>query len=234
MQQHLRHCSRYTRWLSGAMLALLLFLFHSENLNAEGTAQVMPNAANGTALQVRSGIGSGPYRGAPVENRLKISILDNTIENIYFGLHARERGGTAPATDGFYRIIDPAGNVVVAATPIPTAGVGFITNYARAVAGPNIGGATPTGYTPILFDPTMNGDYYIELYPGTNAGATLSPNEIYFPFFDFTVARTNNTKYPGRLNCQRWKFITFDPADPNFEPGIGSSFDGDYLCLYDR
>ncbi|MGH1338713.1 MAG: hypothetical protein ACRBFS_21545, partial [Aureispira sp.] len=234
MQHYLRYCNRYTRMFSGTIVALLLFLFYSENTNAEGTAQVMPNNINGTALQVRPDLGIGTYRGAQTENRLKITILNNGIENIYFGLNARMR---VPAlgvpTNAFYRIIDPSGAVVVPATLIPAAGAGFIPNYATAVAGPNIGGATPAGYTPILFNPASNGDYYIELYRSNDGGVTVDftiNGDMFFPFFDITVAETNNTQYPGRLNSQKWNFITYDPADPNFNPGIASSFEGDYYA----
>ncbi len=218
------------------LLSLLMCsIFASQTLQAEGTRQVMPNNTNGTALHVYPDFESGTYPNAADENKVKITILDNAIENIYFGLNPRTRSpALGVPTDIFYRIIDPTGTVVVGITPMPTAGAGFIPNYAQAVAGPNIGGATPGGYVPILFDPLLNGDYVIELYRSSNAAGTAvdltADGEIFFPFFDFTVAETNNTQYEGRLNCQRWSFITYDPLDANYTPGIGSSFEGDYYA----
>ncbi|WMX14574.1 cadherin-like domain-containing protein [Aureispira sp. CCB-E] len=230
MQTQLHFVQRHCRCLE-LLWVISLFLLGTTQLNAEGTAQVMPNAGNGTALVVSPNLTIGTYRAAPADNRLKISILNHTIENIYFGLNPFQRvGGAGPSTNGFYRILDPTGAEVVPATPIPTAGTGFIPNYAQAVAGPNIGGLNPTGYTPILFNPTQNGDYVIELYRSNDAGVSASNDEIFFPFFDFTVGETNNTTYRGRLNCQQWGFITYNPLSANFTPAINFSFEGDYYA----
>ena len=232
MQHYLHQSNSCSRIFSGAIIALLLFLCYSKSIHAEGTAQVMPTATNGTALHVFPGLGFGTYRGAQTENRLKITILNNGTENIYFGFNPRQRNpNIAAATNAFYRIIDPSGAVVVPATPVPTAGNGFIGTYNQAVAGPNIAGTAPAGYTPILYNPTLNGDYYIELYRSNDGGATVdftNNGEVFFSFFDITVAQTNGTRFGGRLNSQKWNFITYDPA--TVTPGIGSSFEGDYYA----
>ncbi|WMX13273.1 cadherin-like domain-containing protein [Aureispira sp. CCB-E] len=217
------------------MLCLCFFLlFENQNLRAEGTSAVMPNNTNGTALFVRFDLGMGPYRDAISENILKISINDHTVENLYLGLNAWERITNQPVTDGFYRIVDPLGVEVVPPTPIPVAGPGFIATYAQAVAGPNVNGLNPAGYPPIVFNPTVNGDYRVELYRSTDGGATTvvggAPSEMFFPYFDFTVAEANNTVYSGRLHCQRWSFITYDPADPAFAPNSAFSYEGDYYA----
>lgn len=108
---------------------------------------------------------------------------------------------------------------------------GLIESYTEAITGPNINGLTPAGYRPITFDPTVNGDYSIELYRSVDGGVTadLAGNgEVYFPWFDFTVSRANNTQYPGRVHCQKWALITYNPADPNFLIQINNSFEGSY------
>src|SRR5690606_30074946 len=108
---------------------------------------------------------------------------------------------------------------------------GLIDSYTEAITGPNINGLTPAGYRPITFDPTINGDYSIELYRSVDGGATADMagnGEVYFPWFDFTVARANNTQYPGRVHCQKWSLITYSPPDPNFLIQINNSFEGSY------
>jgi len=216
------------------ILSALLLLF-SAQLQAEGTAQVMPNSTNGTALWVRQSLGNGPYLNSGVNNGLKVSIADFNTETIYLGFNMYERLPAAGRPNNVYiRVIDPLGTVVVPATLLPTAGAGFINTYNEAVAGPNIGGTNPAGYTPLTFTPTQNGDYRIELFQSTDGGATADASangEIFFPYFDITVAENGtNTFLAGRLHCQRWSFITYDPASPDFTPSINSSFEGDYYA----
>ena len=52
------------------------------------------------------------------------------------------------------------------------------TGYNQAVAGPNVGGSNAAGFTPLSFNPTENGIYYIEL------GYTTPGNtQLYIPYF---------------------------------------------------
>lgn len=192
------------------LLPVLLFLFFT--LKAEGTKEVMPNSTNGVALSVAPGVSAGAYRGASAQNRIRFYISDAATENFYFGYRAYNRNTTPAEISIYYRIVNAAGTQIVAPTLLnTTAGTaGRITTYAQAVAGPNIGGLVPTGYTPRLFDPTAGGEYFIELYESTDAGVTATTTEFLLVYFDFTVATTANVKYPGRVYSQAWNFITYN------------------------
>lgn len=195
----------------------------------------MPNSTNGTALWIRQSLGNGSYLNSGVNNGLKVSISDFSTETIYLGFNMYERLPAVSRPNNVYiRVIDPLGTVVVPAFLLQTAGAGFINTYNEAVAGPNIGGTNPAGYTPLTFTPTQNGDYRIELFQSTDGGATADASangEIFFPYFDITVAENGtNTFLEGRLHCQRWSFITYDPASPDFTPSINFSFEGDYYA----
>ncbi len=116
-------------------------------------------------------------------------------------------------------IFDPTG-VKVATINLPTgAGPGFISTYASAVAGPNIGGATPAGYTPGLFTPTKNGNYYVTFFRSTDGGFThiAGGESMLSKYFDLTVAQTNNTQYPGRVHCNEWAFSVYNPAKADIQ-----------------
>ncbi|HIC31452.1 MAG TPA: hypothetical protein EYO76_05995, partial [Flavobacteriaceae bacterium] len=222
-------------------------------LFADGTKQVMPNATNGTAIYIRTdAFNSGPYIGAPESERLYFTIADASVENLYFGVQARVRdsyaGGNNPLlTNFYYRIFNAAGVPQTPATLFTNSGsaAGYIPSYASAVAGPNIGGATPTGYNPITFNPSANGDYYIELYSSNDGGATAvntAPGGINFlPYFDFTVSDAANNQVEGRIWSRKWSFITYliEDADnnggtPNVpNPTDVASFEGDFYAYTD-
>ncbi|PHR24411.1 MAG: hypothetical protein COA38_16600, partial [Fluviicola sp.] len=207
------------------LLGLILFLISSHVL-AEGTEQVMPTAANGVALYSDNVNGTGPRLGAPQNERIRFDISDNTVENLYFGGNFYDRNPIVQRTDVYIRITDAAGTVVYGPQLYPTVGAGYIPNYAQAVAGPNISGTNPAGYTPLVFNPTANGDYYIEVYASANGGATMLVDYVVGVLFDFTVGETTGTIYPGRVSCQKWDFLTYNPA--TFAGSIDYSFDGDF------
>lgn len=216
---------------------VLLWVISAPSAWADGTKQVSPvNNANGAALLIAPDIPAGPYRNAPNSRRLRFSIANHTTENLYFGLHPRSfsNSSTSLVTNAYYRIYNNAGTLVAGPTLIPTSGTGFIANYNQAIAGPNIGGATPSGYTPFLFDPTANGDYYVELYRSDDGGTTAqtgsSSGRITFPFFDFTVATTSNTQFIGRLWSREWSFVTTNLISGNFEQSSSSSFTGSFFA----
>jgi Secretion system C-terminal sorting domain len=224
-----------------ASLGLILLSFFSLQAHAEGTKQAMPDSANGTGLYLATGLLSGPYLNCAVDQRLRFSIKDHTVENLYFALQARDRSLATPplVTNMYYKIFNPLGTLVAGPTLIPsTAGSnGFIQHYSQAVAGPNIGGATPVGYAPITFDPVVNGDYYVEIYRSADGGTTQVAqaslaNSIILVYFDFTVAQTNNTQYTGRINCNKWGFITYIHSKPPtagaYTGDITKSFSGDF------
>jgi Secretion system C-terminal sorting domain len=204
-------------------LLCLSLLLLSLMTKAEGTKEVSPSETNLTGLAQIPAIGSGSYFGCPADNRIYFDIKDFNTEKFYFGFRPHYyntitgNGTKSPTTfcaDSIYiRILNPSGVVVYTKKLDTTAGVaGFINTYAQGFAGPNIGGATPAGYNPLIFTPTVNGAYWIELYYSHDNGATSETNSsnnswLKFPYFDLTVATTTNTKYLGRVHCNKWNLV---------------------------
>jgi hypothetical protein len=193
----------------------------------EGTKEIMPNPVNGTGLIVSTTaafpLGNvGAYLGAPVDDRIYFRIKNFSVEDLFFGFNwetLAPSGTISPYSDVYMNIFDPTG-VLVTRINLPTgAGAGFIATYASAVAGPNIGGATPAGYTPIVFTPAMNGDYYVTFYRSSDGGVThiAGGESMLSKYFDFTVAQANNTQYPGRVHCNEWAFSVYNPAKADIQ-----------------
>ena len=196
-----------------SLFSVVSFFLFSLTFLAEGTRQMSPvNSANGTALVVWPANTRGTYLNAPVDQRLQFTIDDNTTENLYFGFHTRTYNNISSTvvSDAYYRIFNQAGVQVSGPTLIPTTGAGYIQNYTEAFAGPNIAGATPTGYAPFTFNPTSNGDFYIEIYRSSDGGTTSNNLDIMMPFFDFTVSDALNNQVDGRVWCRKWSFATVD------------------------
>ncbi|MDF2193387.1 T9SS type A sorting domain-containing protein [Paraflavitalea sp. CAU 1676] len=192
---------------------------------ATGTPQVMPNPANGAAILLAPATLSGPYRGAPAQNRIQFVINDNAGENFYFNVKAYDRTTpTANQVQVYYRILNSSNVQVVAPTPIATGAQ--ISTYAQAVAGPNIAGTVPTGYAPITFDPAVNDTYYIEIYYSTDAGATANTQQTLLTLFDFTVATPAGVRRLGRIYSRGWSFITYNPTGN--QGSINNAFEGDF------
>jgi hypothetical protein len=193
----------------------------TQNLHAEGTKEVMPTNTHGTGLIVSTTssfpLGNvGSHRAASIDQRLYFNIKDFTVENLYYGFRwcfLTTGAVGAPYTDVYMRIYDPTGTIV-ALINLPSTGAGFINSYTEAVTGPNIGGATPTGYLPLVFTPTQNGNYWIQFYRSNDGGVTPIPagESMISPYFDLTVAQTNNTQYTGRVYCNLWAFSVIDPV----------------------
>ena len=200
---------------------ILLMIIYTCSGYGEGTREVMPTNTTGTGLIVSTTtsfpLGKvGNYFGCPFDNRIYFDIKDFTKERLYYGFHwnfLTMSGSTTPYTDVYMRIYNPVGTLV-ATINLPSSGNGFINSYLQAVNGPNIGGATPAGYAPRTYLPTQNGKYWIELYRSNNGGLTslLAGESMLSPFFDLTVAETNNTQYKGRVHCNKWAFSVYDPA----------------------
>ncbi|MBS1743892.1 MAG: tandem-95 repeat protein [Bacteroidetes bacterium] len=195
------------------MISMLAAMFPLANSFAEGTKEVSPTSTQIASLYY-SPTNYGSYFNCPVDNRINFVISDHTTENLYFGFRWVTRGSTTLVNNMYYRILNAAGVVVAGPTLCPTAGAGLITTYNRAVAGPNIAGSTPAGYTPIFFDPAANDTYYIELYRSNNGGVSQNvTTSAIAPFFDFTVATTTGVRYAGRVFAKKWGFVAGNPAD---------------------
>jgi hypothetical protein len=223
------------------LIALLLFSFQS--LLADGTRQVSPGngsgtaTANGTAYFVSPESASGSYPGSPVGTKMIITVQNHTVENVYAGFMARTFNNslTTVVSNAYIRITNPSGAVVFQQLIPNTTGTGFISNYSQAWNGPNIGGSNNNGYTPFSYDPTVNGDYIVELYRATNNGntpvVTGSNADVTFPYFDISVATGSGTSAivsTGRLWSRKWSFITTNITNTNFPNVINSSFEGDF------
>ncbi|MDP4149411.1 MAG: hypothetical protein Q8927_02585 [Bacteroidota bacterium] len=199
----------------------LLLVVNTCRLWAEGTKEVMPDSTNGTGLIVSTTasfpLGNvGAYLGAPADDRIYFRINDFTTENLYYGFNwetLAPSGSIVPYSDVYMNIFFPSG-ALAATVHLTGTGAGFISNYATAVAGPNIAGLNPSGYNPLSFVPTANGDWFVTFYRSTDGGVThLAGGEsMLSKYFDLTVAKTNNTKFPGRVHCTEWAFSVYNPA----------------------
>jgi hypothetical protein len=182
---------------------------------AEGTATISPSSANITALAIIPSGGSGSYLGCSQDNRIYFNIANNATENLYFGFNWRNYSapGVNPTIANMYiKIFNPSGVQVSGPTQLNNTGAGFISTYAQAVAGPNVAGSTPTGYTPLSFDPTVNGDYWVEIYRSNDGGVTQAPTTTWSlaPYFDLTVATATGVRSSGRIHSDKWGWVAVD------------------------
>ena len=177
------------------LIAFLSLFLTSQFAAAEGIKQIRPNAANTNYLVVNGGTGTNTgnnygFLAAPLE-RLNIHIKNFANERIYFGFD--------PLTVGniYLRIKDPTGAIVYGPVLLPqVTGLGFINSYTQAFNGPVQ--LVAGGYDALTFDPSMNGDYYMEF----NLGSPTAANNtgISFDLYDITVGnRTTLTPINGRL-----------------------------------
>ena len=207
------------------LVLILFFALMSLNVFAEGTPTVSPRPANITALMSAPDLLSGPYFNAPEDNRVKFTITNNATQNLYFGFDFRRYATGTPARlgDVYWRIRRSSDLAVVAGPTLWNSTVGSagsIDTHAQALAGPNIAGSVPTGYVPIVFDPTQDGEYFIEIYRSSDAGATprtAAGDRANAALFDLTVA--NNfapyTKFDGRVNSDKWGFVALSATYGN-------------------
>jgi large repetitive protein len=190
------------------LLSLLLFAFHSYG---EGTKELSPNSTKITSLYFSPSTGVGSNFNAASEDRIYFKIGNHTTENFYFGVGncVTSNNPNTSVTDAYYRILNSAGTVVKGPTLLDRT---QIDTHAKALAGANINGTAPTGYTPLVFDPTANDDYYIEIYRSSNAGATSSNGNFNIPFFDFQVATAAGSRINGRVYAEKWSFRATSPT----------------------
>ena len=267
--------------LNKTVVLLVLVLVLPLGLYADGTKQVMPSASasvepvNGTALYFTRDL-RGPFIDAPQANRLHFTIANAATENLYFAVKSLQRnaGANNPLINAatYYRIYNQAGVLVegVNAAGVQVGGLsgrldngaggnpvsgdpGYIDNYAQAFEGPNGLNGVTTGYSPLVFNPTTSGDFYIEFYISADGGATSvdfngagsnTPVVFFFPYFDLTVG-TATTAIPGRLWSEKWSLIGYrledvnDNADGVNDPGLvpnptlEASVEGEFFAYTD-
>jgi hypothetical protein len=224
------HCRTLTPLL---VLINLSCLLASSRLDAEGTREVMPNPNNGTGLIVSTTttfpLGDvGTYLGAPPDDRVYFHIANSATEVLYYGFNWETLSPATPITtynDVYMNIYDPTGTLVTTVHLPSTAGsAGFISSYVSAIQGPKIGGLPPTGYTPLTFTPTMNGDYYVSFYRSEDGGNThiAGGESMLSKYFDMTVA-AGVVKYTGRVHCQEWALSVYNPLKNDVQDPQGST-----------
>ncbi len=201
------------------ILLFLFITFSSTNLFAEGSKEMSPTVREIASLAINSTTTIGAYYGAAVEDQIRFVITDDVNENFYFGVGNTNTGGSV-VTNVSYRILDSANNVVLASTALGNSG--NITGLADATAGPNIAGTAPSGYIPIVFNPTYKGIYHIEF---TQGAAT----NIYITFYDFTVATAAGVRKTGRVFAEKWSIRATAPtaaATPTYPGNFPDSISG--------
>jgi hypothetical protein len=207
---------------------------------AEGSRQVMPTAANGTGLIVSTTttfpLGDvGSYLGAPVDDRIYFRIKDYTTESLYYGFNWETLSPATPIntyTDVYMLVYDPTGAQVGSPILLASANgqAGWINSPNQAIVyGPNIGGPA-LGYTPAVFTPTMNGDYYVSFYRSEDGGNThiTGGESMLAKYFDMTVAAYSTatasyTKYTGRVHCNEWALSVYNPNKGDIQDPLAST-----------
>ena len=157
------------KWILG-----LLLIFSSLLQAQEGTKQVSPQANRLSGLYYNPSSNYGSYFNAPDDNNINFVISNFNTERFYFGFSWTNYGNASAADQVlnystqseymYYRILDSDGVVVAGPTLLPRAAgsAGQITTYDQAVAGPNISGTNPAGYSPLQFTPTKNDTFVIQ------------------------------------------------------------------------
>ncbi len=220
IQKVLTQSPMYGRCVKFVWIVWLLNLLTNQIALAEGTRQVSPNTSAVSALLSAPDLNSGSFFNTSEDNRIYFNIKDAAAENLYFGFDWRTYSTTsAPAqTFMYYRIVRPDGTVALGPTLWAGTGAGKIDTYAQALAGPNISGSVPTGYTPLVFTPTVNGEHWIEIWRGTSATDptpnTAAAGRAQSPLFDLTVANKTSpfAVQNGRVFSFKWGLVAVDPS----------------------
>jgi hypothetical protein len=186
---------------------LLLLVFFSGKIKAEGTKELSPTAADSAMLHTNaSGFGNfASYASFGTASSLNIRITDPINDSIYIGLSGEaDDFGNINSTFSF-RILNPSGVVVFGPFVVGPGNMNAST-WALAANGPDVNGmggySTNTGAFPYSrFKPSMVGDYVIQFDDG-------APNNIVnVLFYDFTV-RSGGVVKEGRLWSRNWALRT--------------------------
>ncbi|HOW30878.1 MAG TPA: hypothetical protein PLP88_04870, partial [Bacteroidales bacterium] len=210
-------------------MSCLLLLFKT-SVYAEGTKQLEPynpatNPTEITKIIMDDAVVTGhrilfAQVGCAAQYRLNIHIENAATEKIYIGLNDAAAGL-------YFQVRNPSGGTPIPLTAVPSSGTGYISSWAQAFAGPNIGGSNPSGYTPIVVTPTMTGDYYIEFAAGS-AGGSVSNTAL--EYFDITVAQ-GTTPINGRVWSKAWQIKS--GGGYNVTPPTTQSFSTFYIYTDD-
>ncbi|OFY14325.1 MAG: hypothetical protein A2X02_01050, partial [Bacteroidetes bacterium GWF2_29_10] len=165
---------------------------------AEGTIEITKLSTSKGKLQIMKSFSDFALYNCNESQRLNITIC-NVGETVYYGFGTVRNGSNTARTDVTYRIKNPSGVVVKSGT-LTNTGAGYISTYAKAVAGPSaVVGAS--GYGALSFVPAVTGNYYIEFDYNTATGDRRT-----FDFFDITVASATNQVIKGRVWSKAWQF----------------------------
>ncbi|MBI5217426.1 MAG: gliding motility-associated C-terminal domain-containing protein [Bacteroidia bacterium] len=138
------------------MLLLFLQPFHAFS---DGNGQLQPTDSSESKIQIMPFFSWFAMYNCPEEYRLYIHV-NSVNEKICLGFGNIKDVGGAIKHDVLFRIKDPSGNIVLPADTVPYSGTGYINSFSEVVAGPSL--VSPSGYAPVVFQPTTTGDYYIE------------------------------------------------------------------------
>lgn len=197
------------------LFTILLVILFSFRVPAEGTKQILQTDAGHGKIQVMPNFNqfawySSAGVSADPEYRLHIHI-SSVGEKIYFGFGQTQDNNGNIVNDVMYRLVNPSGTVVLGPNSVPQIGMGFISTFNQAVAGPSaIAGGS--GYNAILYTATATGDYYLEFNFPT--GFPSGHDRTKFKYFDITVASSTNQVKDGRVWSKAWQMTADDQAPP--------------------
>ena len=194
------------------LFVIFLFSFLAVSFG-EGTKQVSPTPSDRADLQFnRTSVGSSHfawYGATDTTDFLYIHIKDHTTEVVHMGFTYRT--ASSGSNIHYFRIKDSSGTTVYGPVQVSNSGEGYITSHAAAVAGPQELGNSG-GYNAWTFDPTSNGDFYIEFNRGVNGNnstGTGDDSDGNLQWWDITVADGPTTianQIDGRVWSYNWGF----------------------------
>lgn len=198
------------------LLALLLTCL-SQSAFAEGTKELNPQS-NDLAMLVLNDRYVQNFAAYGSSNRLYITAKSG--ERVYIGLSALydSHGVNISSTPYYFRVKNASGTTVLGPTYVDDYDAN-ITSKSEAVAGPsalgNAGGYSTNSN--FYFDPTADGDYYIE-FSTDQYSAPSNTTSMYLKYFDITVASNTTssaTAINGRLWSKNWSIRTAKDPNPN-------------------
>ncbi len=199
----------------------LFFLHFTSLVIAEGTRELSPTPSDELMLLINSNdYGDFGVFDGLAASRLNISIWDDTVEEVFFGLSCSADNLGAPDGGYWFQVKDPLGNVVHGPFFVDCTTANANT-HALAAAGPDVlsAGGYDTSPAYASFNPTSGiGDYYVEFSENMVGNGFFSFN---IKWFDITVVANGVTEMPGRINSRNWAFrsptIDIDPPDCDYD-----------------